>query len=72
LDYIVHQDRKQFRYSMDARSKSTILSRTVYRLSRSLCLFGPLPSYRVYDVEYAKFVGSWGLFEMGVQLLDEY
>jgi hypothetical protein len=66
LGYIVHQDRQQFLYSMDARRICTILSRAVYGLSGALGKLSPLAGYRVYNVEYAKFVGSRGLLEVCV------
>jgi hypothetical protein len=72
LDNIVHQDWKQFLYSMNTSSEGSVLCSTVYRMSGVLGLFCPLSRYRVYDVQYAKFVSSRGFLEMGVQLLDEY
>jgi hypothetical protein len=71
LNYVVHQDWKKFLYSMDSSSVCSILGSTVYGLSSKFGLLGPLSSYRVYDVEYAKFVGRGSLFEMGEKLLDE-
>ena len=57
---------------MNTSSEGTILGSTVYGLSGALGLFCPLARYRVYDVQYAKFVCSWSLLEMGVKLLNEY
>ena len=56
---------------MNTSSESPILGSTVYSLSGAFGLLGPFSSYRVYDVEYAKLVGSGGLLEMGEKLLDE-
>ena len=56
---------------MDTSSVCSILGSTVYGLSRKFGLLGPLSSYRIYDVEYAKFVCSGSLLEVGVKLLDE-
>jgi hypothetical protein len=72
LYYVVHQDWEKFLYSMDTSSKRAIFSSTVYGLSGILGLFSPLSSYRVYDVEYTKFVASGSLLEMSVQFLDEH
>jgi hypothetical protein len=57
---------------MNTSSESSILGSTVYGLSGTFGLLGPFSSYRVYDVEHAKFVCSGGLLEMGVKFLDEY
>ena len=51
---------------MDARRICTILSRAVYGLSGALGKLSPLAGYRVYNVEYAKFVGSRGFLEVCV------
>lgn len=72
MDYVVHQDRQQFLYSMNTSSERSIRGRTVYGLSGRLGLLGPFSSYRVYDVQYAKFVCSGGFLEVSVELLDEY
>jgi len=72
LDYVVHQDRQQFLYSINTSSVSAILCGTVYRLSGSFGLFCPFSRHRVYHVEYAKFVCSRGFLEMSEELLDEY
>jgi hypothetical protein len=56
---------------MDTSSKCSIHGSTVYGLSSDFGLLSPFSSYRVYDVEYAKFVGGGSLLEMGVKLLDE-
>jgi hypothetical protein len=66
LTDIVHQDGEQFLYSMDASGIGTVLSRAVYGLAGTLSKLSPLAGYRVYNVEYAKFVGSRGLLEMCV------
>ena len=71
MDYIVHQHGQQFLYSIDTSRECSIIGSTVYGLSCKFGLFSPLSSYRVYDVEYAKFVSCRCLLEMGVELLDE-
>lgn len=56
---------------MHTSSESPILGSTGYGLSGTFGLLSPFPCYRVYDVEYTKFVGSRSLLEVGVKLLDE-
>lgn len=51
---------------MDASGIGTVLSRAVYGLAGTLRKLSPLAGYRVYNVEYAKFVGPRGLLEMCV------
>lgn len=35
------------------------------------CMFQPLASYRVYNIEYAQLVCPWCFFEVSVDLLDK-
>jgi hypothetical protein len=57
---------------MNTSSECPILGSTAYGMSGIPGLLRPFSSYRIYNVEYAKFVGSGSLLEMGVKLLDEY
>jgi hypothetical protein len=56
---------------MDSCGVCTIWGRAVYSLSIRFGLLGPLSSYRVYDVEDAKFVSPWRFLKVCVQFLDE-
>lgn len=64
VDYVVHQSGEQFLYFMYTSSICTIRGRTIYGLSSNFGLFGPFSSYRVYNVEGAKFVCAGCLLEV--------
>lgn len=70
-NYIAHQDRKQFFYSINTSGIRAICGFIVHGLSSKFGLLDPLASYRVYNVKYAKLMGSRGLFKVRVELLDE-
>ncbi len=56
---------------MDSCSVGTIRGRTVYSLSIRFGLLSPFSSYRVYDVQDAKFVSPRCFLEVGIQFLDK-
>lgn len=71
VDDVGHQYGQQLGHSVDTSSESPIGGGTARRLAGLACSFYPLAGYRIYDIEYAQFVGARCLFEVGEDLLDE-
>jgi hypothetical protein len=57
---------------VDAGSVRSILGRAINRLVLLLRLIDPFASYRIYDIKYSQFMGCRGLFEVSVDLLNQY
>lgn len=72
LNYVIHQDRKQLRYSMDTSGVCPILCRAIDRLAMLFRQIDPFASYGIYDIEYSQFMSCWSLLEVSVDLLDKY
>jgi hypothetical protein len=66
-----HQHRQKLSHSIDSCGECSIGGIAARGLTSFACSFYPLAGYGVYDVEYAKLVGAWGLLEVGVDLLDQ-
>jgi hypothetical protein len=71
LNNIIHQNRHQLRYSVDASTICAIWRRLGYSLALGLGLLEPFARYGVYDVKNPKFVCSWRLLEVCKDFLDE-
>ena len=71
IDNVGHEHRQQFSHTMYTSTISAVWSRSTRLLSGLTCLIYPMSSYRVYDVENAKFVGARGFLEVGKYFLDQ-
>jgi hypothetical protein len=72
LQYVIHEHRQQFRYSMHSGSISSIGRRTIDLLTLLLCKVDPSAGYGIYKVENSQFMSGRSLLKMREYLLDKY